>query len=105
MAKNPWKDDLYGTYTGPRGSTAQWRKAFTETLSPEEAQEIVKEASPWDILGIKADASVQDIRTAYRKLTMEFHPDRYPANKKLWAQEQFIKVEASYTILMYRAKN
>ena len=101
--KNPWKDALYGTYEGPRGNTREWRKAFTECLSPEEAQEIIKEASPWDILEMRADASIEEIRTAYRILTMKYHPDRYPDEQKTWAQEQFIRIEAAYTVLMYRS--
>lgn len=102
MAKNPWKDALYGTYEGPQGNPREWRKAFTETLSPEQAEEIVKEASPWDILFVKADASMDEIRTAYRALAMKYHPDKYPEEQKAWAHDMFIKVEAAYVVLQHR---
>jgi len=98
--KNPFKDNLYGTYEGPRGNASEWRKVFEERLDPDEAQRIVKEDSPWSILGIRADASIREIKTAYRRLAMELHPDKHPESKQQWAHEEFIKVKAAYTILI-----
>ena len=34
-------------------------------------------SSPWEVLGVAADASVDQIRYAYRKLISKFHPDRF----------------------------
>jgi len=102
--KNPFKDALYGTYEGPRGFPRQWRKIFTERLTPEEAEEIIQEASPWDILAVNPDASIEEIRTAYRKLSVQYHPDKYPEEKKEWATEQFLRVEAAWTVLRERNK-
>ena len=96
--KNPWKDALYGTYEGPRGSPEEWRKAFQQTLSPEQAEELIREKSPWEILEIKPDASKEEIRVAYRRLSMKYHPD-HNENKE-WAQEKFIRIEAAYVVLM-----
>ena len=104
--KNPWKDDLYGTYSGPRQSIRDWRKAFSERMdmSPEEAEEIIREDSPWTILEVMADATVDEIRSAYRKLIIQYHPDKYPEEKKSWASEKFIRIEAAYTLLMKRGR-
>lgn len=33
---------------------------------------------PWEVLGVAPDASIDDIKRAYRKLAMEYHPDRVP---------------------------
>ena len=37
----------------------------------------------YDILGIPAHASDDDVRAAYRKLVMRYHPDRNPADRRL----------------------
>jgi DnaJ like chaperone protein len=37
------------------------------------------EADPWHILGISPEATNDELRTAYRKLVVENHPDRYTA--------------------------
>lgn len=33
---------------------------------------------PWEVLGVSADATIDEIKKAYRKLAMEYHPDRVP---------------------------
>ncbi|MSP04730.1 MAG: molecular chaperone DnaJ [Acetobacteraceae bacterium] len=48
-------------------------------------------------LGIARDASADDLKKAYRKLAMQFHPDRNPGNKS--AEEKFKEISESYDIL------
>jgi molecular chaperone DnaJ len=43
----------------------------------------------YEILGVDKKASVDDIKTAYRKLAMQYHPDR---NKAQDAEEKFKEV-------------
>lgn len=52
---------------------------------------------PYKILGIKKDASQDEIRKAYRRLAKKLHPDLNPGNKK--AEEQFKDVSAAYDLL------
>ena len=36
----------------------------------------------YDILGVSKSANVNEIKRAYRKIAMKYHPDRYPDNKE-----------------------
>ena len=51
----------------------------------------------YDILGVNRDASDEEIKKAYRKLAMKYHPDRNPDNPK--AEEHFKEVKEAYEIL------
>ena len=51
----------------------------------------------YDILGVNRDASDDDIKKAYRKLAMKYHPDRNPDNPK--AEEHFKESKEAYEIL------
>ena len=44
----------------------------------------------YDILGLSKSASDSDIKSAYRKLAMKYHPDRNPGDKK--AEENFKEI-------------
>ncbi len=51
----------------------------------------------YEILGVSRDASESDIKSAYRKLAMQFHPDRNPGNKE--AEEKFKEAAEAYEVL------
>jgi len=51
----------------------------------------------YDIMGISRDSSEQDIKSAYRKLALEYHPDRNPGDKA--AEEKFKEAAEAYSIL------
>jgi DnaJ-class molecular chaperone len=54
-------------------------------------------ADPYTTLGVKKDASPDNIQKAYRKLAKKLHPDLNPGNKQ--AEEQFKDVSAAYELL------
>lgn len=94
-----WSGAPYGRYQGERGNSSQWKSAFNEAMSQERAQEILGNDSPWKILGIAIGATLQEIKKAWRKCIMLYHPDRHPAEKQEWASEMFIKCKAAFVQL------
>jgi DnaJ-class molecular chaperone len=52
---------------------------------------------PYTTLGVKKDASQDDIQKAYRRLAKKLHPDLNPGNKV--AEEKFKEVSAAYDLL------
>jgi DnaJ-class molecular chaperone len=54
-------------------------------------------ADPYTTLGVKKDASPDEIQKAYRKLAKKLHPDLNPGNKQ--AEEQFKDISAAYDLL------
>ncbi|KAI8973038.1 hypothetical protein BDB01DRAFT_839078 [Pilobolus umbonatus] len=51
---------------------------------------------PYDVLGVKKDASSSDIKKAYYGLAKKYHPD---TNKDKDAREKFVQIQEAYEIL------
>src|ERR1051325_1191578 len=51
----------------------------------------------YEVLGVKRDASDDEIKKAYRKLARKFHPDLNPGDKT--AEDQFKQLQAAYDVL------
>lgn len=51
----------------------------------------------YKILGVERKAGADEIRSAYRKLAMKYHPDKNPGDKK--AEEKFKEINEAYQVL------
>jgi molecular chaperone DnaJ len=52
----------------------------------------------YDVLGVPKNAEASEIKKAYRRLAMKFHPDRNPDNPKA-AEQRFKEVNEAYEVL------
>lgn len=53
----------------------------------------------YEILGIKKDATVQQVKKAYRSMALRYHPDRVEEDKKAASEEKFKEVSEAYGVL------
>lgn len=52
---------------------------------------------PYTVLGLSRQASTEEIKTAFRRLARDYHPDRNPNDAK--AEERFREINAAYQVL------
>lgn len=57
----------------------------------------VSKADFYEVLGVSRDASDQDLKSAYRKLALKYHPDRNPGDHA--SEEKFKQASEAYQVL------
>lgn len=60
---------------------------------------VVPPPDPYRVLGLKPDATANEVRAAYRRLAAQIHPDTQPADRKDWAAEQMRTLNAARDLL------
>jgi cytochrome c-type biogenesis protein CcmH/NrfG len=53
----------------------------------------------YDILGVSQEASIQEIRSAFRRLTMQHHPDRFRGKDREQAEQHFQSITEAFNVL------
>lgn len=53
-------------------------------------------ANHYDVLGVRRDSSLEEIKQAYHRLAMEYHPDKNPSP---WAAEKMRQINEAYRVL------
>lgn len=63
----------------------------------------MKSEDYYEVLGVARDANEDEIKKAYRKLAIKWHPDKNPDNKEQ-AEEMFKRVGEAYEVLSKKDK-
>jgi curved DNA-binding protein len=58
---------------------------------------IMAQSDYYEVLGVKKGATADEIKRAYRKLAVKYHPDKNPGDKK--AEEKFKEINEAYAVL------
>ena len=51
---------------------------------------------PYERLGVSKNSSKEEIKKAYRKLAMEYHPDMHPESDELFYRKEFQSIGETY---------
>ena len=83
------------------GDESAWKQAFNHRMGYAEAKTILSDENPYSILGLGFGATLDEIKKAFRKLAMIWHPDK---NQGVDTTAKMQKIIAAYTFLNSKNK-
>jgi curved DNA-binding protein CbpA len=60
---------------------------------------MAREPNFYEVLGVRREASIEEIRAAFRRLARELHPDRFQGPEKKQAEERFQRITQAFNVL------
>ncbi len=76
---------------------SEWNRGLIWIHFREGGFNLVAYQDYYETLGVTRTASQDDIQKAYRKLAIQYHPDKNPGDKK--AEEKFKELSGAYEVL------
>ena len=68
------------------------------------AQKQTNKNALYEQLGIERDSTLAQIKTAYKKLALKWHPDKHPEGERDAATEKFKEISGAYSVLSNEEK-
>jgi len=90
--------ELVGPPASPRGRF--FERLASATLGARRSTDgDVEFQDYYEVLGVARDASTDEIKKAYRRLALEWHPDRHPEDRRAEAEVRFKRISEAYEVL------
>lgn len=106
---NSWKKNLFSTpyfqNTSDQDKSKQYQKKSPSGNDATDTEQSRKKSNetPYEILGVRKDASKKDIQKAYKNAVKKYHPDKVSHLGEEFftlANEKFIEIQNAYNFLM-----
>ncbi len=81
------------------------RESYQENQKRAQTDKRFSKSDPYEVLGVRRQASIDDIRSAYRKLAAKYHPDKVVHlgdEFRTLAEQKFKEIQEAYQELVDR---
>lgn len=102
--RSPAWTDFRGTFWDlfnkqKQEESKEWSKFYDDIIRTFDP---TGETHAHNVLGVNSNTNADDVRKAYKKLVVQWHPDRYRGNNKHYAEQKFIEIQQAYELLQKR---